>query len=181
MALSRSRRTVLATGLGVFGALLVAWLIFVITVIGHPSVTERPQKADAIVVLGPSNKRVPEAVALARSLGMTELVLSIGDFPQQVGTCEQPGLVVTCFVPDPYETVGEAEEIGRLAVEHGWHSLIVMTSTPHIARARMLIERCYPGRLQMVRTSESLSWSEWLGQAFYQSGAFVKAVVNQPC
>lgn len=181
MATARSRRRILVAGLSVFAASLAAWLVFVITVIGHPDVTDRPHKADAIVVLGPSNQRVPEAVALARSLGVSHLVLSIGDFPEQVSTCQQPGLQVTCFVPQPYETVGEAEEIGRLAAQHGWHSLIVMTSTPQISRARVLIERCYAGDLQMVRTAESLSWTKWVGEAFYQSAAFVKVSLRQSC
>lgn len=180
MAPPRSRRRIMV-GLSFFAALPGAWLIFVITVIGHPAVTDQPHSADAIVVLGPSNQRVPEAVALARSLGVNHLVLSIGDFPQQVGTCQQPGLQVTCFVPEPYETIGEAEEIGRLATQHGWHNLIVMTSTPQISRARVLIERCYAGELQMVRTAESLGWTDWVGQAFYQSGAFVKVVLHSSC
>src|SRR5205823_5133085 len=41
---------------------------------------------------------------------------------------------VLCFVPQPYSTRGEARAIARLAVQHGWRRVIVVTSTFHVTR-----------------------------------------------
>lgn len=73
---------------------------------------------------------------------------------------------VLCFEAHPYSTQGEARAIGRLARERHWRHVVVVTSTFHVTRARMLVKRCYAGALSMVETS-STWWKlpeEWASE-----------------
>ena len=76
------------------------------------------------------------------------------------------GFRVVCFDPHPYSTRGEARGIARLARQHGWRTVDVVTSRYHVFRAGMLIERCYHGRLRMI--GASYPWSDvpiaWLSE-----------------
>lgn len=181
----RRRRRLVIVALATVGTLLPSWVVFAIAVIGHPSLAEHPEPADAVVVLGPSNKRVTQAVSLAQGLGIDHLVLSIGDFAiQRETTCARPGLDVTCFVPTPYSTSGEAAEIGVLAQQNDWHSIIVIAATAQASRARYLIGQCFSGTIQMVAGSDAESRPGgfgWLYQALYQTAAWAKAFVDDPC
>ena len=48
---------------------------------------------------------------------------------------------VLSVVPDPPSTRGEAREVARLAGEHGWRRILVVTSTYHVPRARLIFRR----------------------------------------
>lgn len=146
--------------------------------------TAHPGHADAIVVLGPSNKRVTQALSLARQLDVKRVVLSIGDFAGQGSTCRQPGFQVTCFTPDPFNTAGEAAQIGALASENGWRSIIVITPVPQAARAHWLAARCFGGQVQLVAATNRESHVDafgWMYQAIYQSAAWAKDLVTASC
>jgi uncharacterized SAM-binding protein YcdF (DUF218 family) len=163
------------------GAGLVAWLVLGDLYILNPASTSHPRRADAIVVLGPSlPDRVAQAVRLAGDLGIGQLAVSIGDTSGQRTAFPCTGapasLEVTCFVPAPYTTRGEAREIGTLAGERGWRSVIVIAPTPQLGRAHMLVRRCFGGTIQMVRAPEHSGVSSWIYQFFYQSAAYVKAL-----
>lgn len=179
----RRRRWTIAASAAV--AVVVAWAVFAVVVIAHPTLATDPGRADAVVVLGPSNQRVPQAVALARKVGARDIALSIGDFAiQQQTTCTQPGFTVLCFVPDPYSTQGEAAEIGALARANGWHSIAVIAARPQASRARWLIQRCYSGEIQLVAAtdpSSSSAGADWAFQLIYQSAAWLKATVTLSC
>ena len=86
-----------------------------------------------------------------------------------------------CFQPDPTTTRGEAEEIGRLARQHHWHSVIVVTSTYHVSRARLIVERCMPGTVLMVAAPGKPSLEGWGYQFLYQTGGFAKALLHPSC
>lgn len=49
---------------------------------------------------------------------------------------------IECVSSDPHSTRGEAQLLGNQGEEHGWSRVAVVTTTPHAARARMLMERC---------------------------------------
>jgi uncharacterized SAM-binding protein YcdF (DUF218 family) len=59
--------------------------------------------------------------------------------------------------PDPYTTRGEARAVARLADEHGWRSVVVVTSRYHVPRARMIFNRAWNGDLRMMGVP-STSW-----------------------
>jgi len=89
------------------------------------------------------------------------LVISDGhdpNWPAANRLCAEgsPGFQVVCFTPDPYSTRGEARGFARLARERGWRSVVVVTSTFHVTRARMLFRRCFRGRVEGVGAHASL-------------------------
>ncbi len=163
----------------------MTWLVAGWFVIVHPK-TDRPTTADAILVLGPSlHDRLAEAVRLAGDHNIRELVVSVGDTPveREARNCvDAPATVtVTCFVPDPYTTRGEAREIGRLAAARHWHTVIVIGPQPQLSRARYLIARCFGGRLEMVRSPDTFEFGAWVQEFIHQSGGFAKAELERGC
>src|ERR1700712_430409 len=117
--------------------LLVIWLVGCYLVVAEPTVN-KPEKVDAILVLGPPDVdgRVEAAYALARAHYASTVVVSVESDRQFLlkSACrnKNPAYQVICFQPDPRTTQGEAREIERLAKQHGWKSIIVVTSKYHI-------------------------------------------------
>ena len=62
---------------------------------------------------------------------------------------------VVCFHPVPYSTRGEARSVARLAVNHHWTSVLVVTSRYHIARAGILFDRCFDGAVYTEGAKQS--------------------------
>jgi uncharacterized SAM-binding protein YcdF (DUF218 family) len=170
----------------VLGGLLVAWLVVGYFVIAYPTVNH-PRRADAIVVLGPpdNNDRVDTALSLIRQHVAANLVISIASERQRQAkslcSAPQDGFSVTCFHPHPATTRGEAEHVRDLARQHGWTSVVVVTSTYHVSRARMIFDRCLDGRLYVVAARHGTSVFTWAYQYLYQTGAYVKAVLQSGC
>jgi uncharacterized SAM-binding protein YcdF (DUF218 family) len=105
-----------------------------------------PRGADAVVV----SRRARTPARRGRRLiaeGISDtLVISDGLDPgwaEAVGLCKSHR--ATCFTPDPYSTQGEARWIAEEAKERGWDSVVVVTSTYHVRRSRMIVERCFHG------------------------------------
>ncbi len=89
---------------------------------------------------------------------------------------------VLCFQPDPRTTQGEARQLRAYAKEYGWKTVIVVTSSYHVSRARWILGRCYAQTLLM--TSPRVRHSIWTmaHQYLYQSFSYVKnAVVTRGC
>lgn len=184
MALTMQRPWLLRIGVGLLVAVLL-WLGACYQVVQNPTLNQ-PTTADAVVVLGaPERPRVLMALDQISAGRSHQLVIS-GAIPVQVTAyklCQNPpaGVTVTCFQPQPATTRGEAEFVGRLAAEHGWKTIIVVTSRYHISRARLILDRCVSGRVEMVSSQESISASDWLYQYVYQSAGYVKTLFHQSC
>jgi len=167
-------------------ALFVLWLIACFLVVVEPTVN-KPTKVDAILVLGPPDVdgRVAKALDLARQRYAGTVVISTeSDKQRQLKSAcrnDNPAFQVICFQPSPATTRGEAEEIGRLAKAHHWTSIMVVTSIYHVSRARLIVERCLPTRVEMVAAPGKPSVGEWAYQFLYQTGGFVKALVHRAC
>ena len=171
---------------GTLLALVVTWLVAGYLVFVDPKVSH-PTHADAVVVLGSpvNNGRLDAALKLVHDGVSTNLVISLNS-PKQWqarNVCQQPpaGVAVTCFNPSPSTTRGEAEEVHRLVARHGWRNIVVVTSTYHVSRARMIFRRCFDGTLQMVAARRGISLRDWAYQYFYQSAAYVKAALQSGC
>ena len=108
-------------------------------------------RADAIVVLGGRANRLPVGVALARAGVAPALLVFNSDGSLVEAPCE-----ITCVRPDPYSTRGEAATTARLARERGWRSLVVVTSSYHVPRARHIFRRAFEGELTMVPAPATL-------------------------
>jgi len=142
----------------VLGGLVAAWLVAcAVLFVWPPAETGAPKHADAVVVLSGDARRLPPAEALIRR-GVSR-VLAISSVAKTTSwtaarrLCRlgrYDGARVLCFEATPYSTRGEAETFSRIARRHGWHSIVVVSSTFHLTRAQMLFQRCFAGRLSLV-------------------------------
>jgi len=150
--------------------------------------TDQPRPADAILVLGgtASAQRYLTGLELAADGLAPALVLSNPYRPRDPvldALCagQQPGFAVVCFAPEPRTTLGEGRELRRLAAENGWQSVIVVTSTPHVSRARYIIGKCFDGELVMVGTPARLSVAGWAWLYAYHGAGYVKSWLQGQC
>jgi uncharacterized SAM-binding protein YcdF (DUF218 family) len=178
-------------------AVAAALIVVTMGVAGYPVyVTPRAdpvpsgEPVDAVVALG----GLPESAQTARRLfdegRARHLVLSnpYGRAKNVVtGLCRDvaagaPGTQgVTCFVPDPSTTRGEAQEIARMARAQHWDRVIVVAPTFHLSRARMIVRRCYAGELMMVDARADIGAVTWVYQFGYQTAGYLKAFTQRGC
>lgn len=172
----------------VLAVLVAAWLVACAVLFVWPRASGAPARADAVVVLsGDRNVRLDPGIALVQQGVAPALVISgAGEdpgWPKARRLCRQGHLgraKVICFEPNPFSTRGEARAIGVLARKFGWTNVVVVTSTFHVTRARMLFHRCYRGRLWMVGTP-SVWWmlpEEW---AFETGKLAVQLTAERGC
>jgi hypothetical protein len=138
-----------------------------------------PARVSAIVMLdAPGGDVLKAAVDLARQHRAAYLVISLGT-PDSGYRCPRPvpRVKLICFNPNPATTQGEAEFVGRLATQHHWRSVAVVTITPQDSRARLRLERCFHGPVYVQTVPVSLTY--WPYQIAYQWGALIKALVVQ--
>jgi uncharacterized SAM-binding protein YcdF (DUF218 family) len=145
------------------------------------------RSADAIFVLGGNGyERYPYAIELALQGLAPRVVMSNPAGVQDIwltDLCEQRryGFSVSCFEPEPATTKGEARELRRLATEHGWRRVIVVTFRPHISRARYIVEQCFDGELIMTESPADLSIGYWMWTYAYQTLGYVRAALEPDC
>jgi uncharacterized SAM-binding protein YcdF (DUF218 family) len=142
---------------------------------------DSPGRADAVVVLAGSKARLTKALGLMRRRVAPLLMISDGlapDWPEANRLCRRGSarFRVVCFRPNPYSTRGEAERIARMAANRGWRAVIVVTSTFHVTRARLLFERCLDRpRVRVVGADYPLArlpqfvLSEWVKMAYAET------------
>jgi uncharacterized SAM-binding protein YcdF (DUF218 family) len=120
-----------------------------------------PQHADAVIVLaGARGPRLTRGLALVRRGVAPVLVVSDAWSPTWVEAnrlCagRTAPVPVLCFHPVPYSTRGEARSVARLAANHHWASVLVVTSRYHIARAAILFDRCFGGAVYTEGATQS--------------------------
>lgn len=137
---------------------------------------EDPARVDAIVMLAGSGDRLGVALQLARHHRAPVLVVSQGSLGYG-GPCppKTSDTTVICFDPNPADTRGEAEFVGRLAKRYHWRSLILVTSRAQDTRARILTRRCFDGSLSAATVS--LPWWDWPFEIAYGWGSLLKALL----
>ena len=166
--------------------LVLVWLAACFLLVVKPAV-DQPVHSDAILVLGSPavDGRLDEALGLAAAGYAGTVVISIGweRGRQRVAACadDDPRYRVVCFQPSPPTTRGEAQELGRLARQRHWNSVLVVTSTYHVSRARLIVDRCMPGTVRMVAAPGKPSLGDWAYQFLYQTGGFAKAFLRRSC
>lgn len=107
--------------------------------------------ADAVVALdGDRPRRVRAAVALAAAGVAPVLVVVRGEVVAPELLTESAPFEVLSFVPEPSTTRGEARAVARLASARGWRRVLVVTSSYHVPRARLIFGRALPGRTRVV-------------------------------
>jgi uncharacterized SAM-binding protein YcdF (DUF218 family) len=125
-------------------------------------VENSPARADAVVVLAGSKPRLTKGLELMRRRVAPTLVISDGlapKWPEANRLCRNDSarFRVVCFRPNPYSTRGEAQRVGRMARNRRWRTVILVTSTYHVTRARLLFKRCLDGRVRAVSAGYSLT------------------------
>lgn len=143
--------------------------------------TGMPARVSAIVLLAGPGDRLPVALDLARQHRARVLVISQGQHGYG-GPCPpaMPGVRLICFDPNPGNTRGEAEFVGRLARKYHWTSVVLVSSRPQDTRARIVAGRCFGGRVYVV--TGPLPLRQWPYEIAYGWGALVKAlVVERSC
>lgn len=135
-----------------------------------------PARVNAIVMLAGPGNRLPLALQLARDHRAPVLVVSTGQHGYG-GPCppRTPGVELVCFEPDPGNTRGEAEFVGRLARRYHWRSVVLVVAREQDTRARILMQRCFGGSVYVV--AGSLPLGRWPYQIAYEWGALFKALV----
>ena len=149
----------------VLGVLVAVWLVAcMVLFVWPPAETGAPARADAVVVLSGSSKRLPPAERLIQDGVAPVLALSsVAHTPKWKSAhrlCHAgryAGARVLCFEADPYSTRGEARTIARIARDRRWSSIVVVSSTFHLTRVSILFHRCFAGRLNPSWPSEN-SW-----------------------
>ena len=176
----------------VIGALVlvavVTWVLVCVDRVARPDLDEAGQ-VDAVYVIGPVETRIEQALAVMDT-GVAPVLLATTSVNQETGQhyatghCGQESDLyrVECVLPDPYSTRGEARLLGGQVEEHGWERVAVMTSTPHAARTRLLMERCTDAEVLVWAVDDGdLGVRAWANAFVYQSAAWVKTQVLRGC
>ncbi|MGL4340273.1 MAG: YdcF family protein [Rhodoglobus sp.] len=148
---------------------------------------DSPIASDALVVLGPSRDRMPLARELmekgySTTLVIVSPVLENGRF--EVDLCNNDSEVdytVECFSAIPTTTRGEARGVRALSEREGWDSIMVLTFTPHLSRARVIFERCFTGDIRMIEYRPDFEVTDWARESLYQYGGFAKVLTETGC
>jgi uncharacterized SAM-binding protein YcdF (DUF218 family) len=132
---------------------LAAWTAVVARFVLWP-LQDSPRRADAVVVLSGDHLRLGKALELMTRRVAPTLVISDGLAPgwrEANRLCRKGARFrVVCFRPKPYSTRGEARAVARMAAARGWRSVVVVTSTYHVTRARLLFDRCVDARVRVT-------------------------------
>jgi uncharacterized SAM-binding protein YcdF (DUF218 family) len=168
--------------------LALAWVAACLVLFtSSPWETGAPAHADAVIVLSGGRERLPPAMALVRRRVAAVLAISnVGRtkrWPLGHRLCRDgryAGADVLCFDTRPYSTQGEARAVERLAREHQWSRIVVVTSGFHVTRAHMLMRRCYDGRLWIVGVP--YTWWKLPGEWVSETGKLiVQLTVQRGC
>lgn len=137
------------------------------------------EPADAVVVfVGGQGERTDAAFELmARDVADVLVVPNAnGDEWPRDFCSPRDGFEVVCPVPETANTRGEARVIAELAAQREWDRLVLVTSTHHVARARLLLERCFDGDVTAVAADPHLSFGSWLDAAIHEWFGHVHAL-----
>lgn len=161
-------------------AAFLAWLGVSCALFVWPS-HDQPQQADAVVSLDGSGEQSREDTAISLVEHGYAKVLLFSQGAYSSWPCPKvAGVKVVCFEPHPGRTVGEVEFAARYARAHHWHTLLLVPGHAQTTRARLLIKRCFKGRVLMVPAPTR--WLELPYDVVYEWGALVKAlVVDRSC
>ena len=158
---------------------------------------EVPARADAILVLAYGNDRqelgrdlaargvsenlvVSHSVKVRRFLDPTdELKPKDGEWVEECDR-DYPHYRSYCIEPDPNTTGGEVAAFRQLADEKGWASVVLVTERSHLARAEMLLNRCFSGQIYPVASHPDGGIFRAIQRSFYEFGAYLKDVVLPP-
>ena len=149
---SRWKRGTLAVAAALAAALL-SYIPFV-----WPT-TDVPRRADAIIVLSGDHgeRRAVAFRLLDEGVAGTLVFVGTPDLGDEDDLCRNGwrSKEVICLRPQPDGTRQEAQAVGELADHRGWKKVVVATTTYHVARAKLLFDRCVDGDVSVVPARRS--------------------------
>jgi len=176
----RVARAALVMGLGMVLVALVTTALTAHAVVA-PAAGAVPDHADAIVVFAGERARLDRALQLVSQGRADTLVVSDGERISDIAPrCGDVAPVrVLCPTPDEQDTRHEAEMFARIGHEQGWHALIAVTGDYHVARARLLLDRCWAGSVAFA----PVPWPHvGLSHLVHEAGGLVDArVLDRSC
>ena len=129
-------------------------------------VDESAEQADALIVLGDDNfyaDRAMRAAELSRQQVAPIVVASGRKLRPHAGVSELmehdliergvPKEKIIRFAHDADSTREEAEALAALAAQHGWKSVVIVTSNYHTRRARYIFGKVFPGSIKVTVAS----------------------------
>jgi len=183
------RRTLRRRLVGILIGLVVAFVV--VALVGLPlyafPAVDEPQRADAVIVLGPPHGAGIRTGEELMAAGYADtLAVSVDAYGIDSGIAldachEDRPYRVVCVHPDPFTTEGEAQWVRRLADANGWTSVIVVTYPYHVTRARYLFDRCGVPGAMFVSNGDDPGLARLARMYVYQSAAFVKAWIDPGC
>jgi hypothetical protein len=163
---------------------LVVYALVGLPFIVFPKTGPTPKHADAVFVLGPlTDKRVAVAKKLLADGTVDRMMWSAA-----IATHAQYGLLEECRTtpdlicqrPSPATTQGEGRILKAQAAANGWSSVIIVTQTAHITRAKAILGRCFSGTITMLPSGDG-PLGGWPFQYLYQTGATINSWFDPPC
>jgi uncharacterized SAM-binding protein YcdF (DUF218 family) len=104
-----------------------------------------PAKADAVVVLSGSDKRIPAARALVDG-GIAPLLVVSAERNDRDKVrrrlCRSKAEDAMCVYPGPLSQVGDAQAIAKIAETRDWDTIILVTSRYSLFRSDRIFRRC---------------------------------------
>lgn len=158
------------------GAAVTALVVVEVALLGASVLwptASTPDHADVVVSLSGGADRLPTARRLVEA-GVAPVLVVAGtpDSGEHIEICKggQPFQVI-CLQPEPDSTRAEARSFGRLAMDRGWRTVVVVTSKWHVSRATLLFDRCVDGKVRAAAAPSGLDSSqdrraklhEWVG------------------
>jgi uncharacterized SAM-binding protein YcdF (DUF218 family) len=142
--------------------------------------------ADAVVLfVGGKGERLDTSLRLMKAGVATNLVIPGGTrptWPQANKICAGGNAFkVFCPTPMPDTTRGESRAISRIAAQHGWTHLVAVTSRYHVTRARLLLRRCYDGRIDPVAAGPGLTVGRWVQRVAHEWAGLAEAMIVRGC
>lgn len=140
-----------------------------------------PDHADAVALfVGGRGERLDTAVRLVRAGVATNLVIpngTVSTWPQANQYCRgHHSFTVYCPSPSTDNTRGEARAIATLARRRGWKSVLLVTSTYHVTRARLLLTRCYKGHVDAVKAGPGLTPARYAQRVAHEWAGLAEAM-----
>jgi uncharacterized SAM-binding protein YcdF (DUF218 family) len=143
--------------------------------------TDPPGRVDAVLVLaGGRGEREAAGIRLAWQGVARVIVFSDGGIPgsESARLCRRrlAGIRIVCLSPRTSSTRGEARAFAELADREGWRSVAVVTSSYHIRRASLLVERCYEGTIHTVAAAPNRGYGPELVRSVLRESAALLAL-----
>lgn len=130
-----------------------------------------------LVLAGGRGEREAAGIRLAWQGVAPVIVFSDGGRPRSASArlCRRrlAGIRIVCLSPRTSSTQGEARAFAELADREGWRSVAVVTSSYHIRRASLLVDRCYGGMVHTVAAPNRGYGPELVRSVLRESAALV--------